>query len=142
LASNEEEQDGRGQQEQKCLRQWLASDGDGGSMVHGDLYIVCSISSFPLLVHLHLAKKISQLNVLMDNDGNARLADFGLSDVLSSINMATPDIAEHARYQAPEIFLAEEGNETLYTVRTDIFSFSMVGVAVRVFQACLSSSGF
>jgi serine/threonine protein kinase len=69
-------------------------------------------------------------NVLVDNEGNARLADFGLSDVLNRIEIATTDVAEYARYQAPEIFLAEDGNETLYTTHTDVFSFSMVALAV------------
>jgi hypothetical protein len=66
----------------------------------------------------------------VDNEGNARLADIGLSDVLNRVEIPSTDIAEHARYQAPEIFLAEDGTETLYTTKTDTFSFSMVGVAV------------
>ena len=70
-----------------------------------------------------------QRNVLVDDSGRARVADFGLSTVIRNVDSIPTASRQHGhtvRWSAPEI-LNDEGNSK----ETDIFSFAMVMIEVR-----------
>ena len=95
-------------------------------MVHGDVKGVCSRSN----THLAIVLTPGQPNVLVDDSGCPRIADFGLAMVTQnqdSIRSAQGEHAHTARWTAPEI-LSEQGT---YSKETDVFSFAMVMVEVR-----------
>ena len=72
-----------------------------------------------------------QPNILMDNTGRARIAEFGLATVtqnLDSIRTASDEHGHTARWTAPEI-LNEEGT---HSKEADVFSFAMVMIEVRL----------
>jgi len=62
---------------------------------------------------------------LVDDDDNARLVDFALVPVLSTTTFTTTNVVGPARWQAPEVFLTEEEDHLPFTLKTDVFSFSM-----------------
>jgi serine/threonine protein kinase len=71
-----------------------------------------------------------QSNILLDADGHARIADFGLSTVTADADsvQGTSDNQGHtARWTAPEI-LDDQGT---YSKEADVFSFAMVAIEVR-----------
>jgi len=71
----------------------------------------------------------SQLNILVDGSGNARIADFGLAKVTQNLDSIRSAPAQHGhtvRWTAPELL-----NEGTYSKETDIFSFAMVMIEVR-----------
>ena len=71
-----------------------------------------------------------QQNVLVDDTGCARIADFGLATVtqnLDSIQSASRQHSHTPRWTVPEI-LKEEG---VCSKESDIFSFTMVMIEVR-----------
>jgi len=70
-----------------------------------------------------------QPNVLVDDTGRARIADFGLATVTQSLHSERSVEHQHghtARWAAPEILVAES-----YSKEADIFSFAMVMIEVR-----------
>jgi serine/threonine protein kinase len=77
-----------------------------------------------------------QKNVLIDNDGNARIMDFGqavvgdlvVNDVVP-LHGATCDIPGGIRWIAPEI-LAYNSFESRKTAASDVFSFGRICLAV------------
>jgi len=71
---------------------------------------------------------IRACNVLVDDENNARLVDFGLVPVLSTTTFTTTNVVGPARWQAPEVFLTEEEDRLPFTLKTDVFSFSMFTV--------------
>ena len=73
----------------------------------------------------------------MDDEENARLVDFALVPVLSSTTFTTTNVVGPARWQAPEVFLTEEEDDLPFTLKTDVFSFSMFSVEVRFVCAFL-----
>jgi serine/threonine protein kinase len=71
-----------------------------------------------------------QPNILVDNSGGARIADFGLTTVtqnLDSMRSASQQHGHTPRWTAPEI-LKEQGT---YSKEADIFSFAMVMIEVH-----------
>ena len=73
---------------------------------------------------------LSQLNILVDAPGRARITDFGLATVtkhLDSIRTTSDDQGHSVRWTAPEI-LNEQGT---YSKKADVFSFAMVTIEVR-----------
>jgi serine/threonine protein kinase len=78
-------------------------------VVHGDIKAV-------RLVTIHIVGitvNIVQINVLVDGDRNARLADFGLVSALSNASIATSHFTSGgargtARWMAPELFTDSE----------------------------------
>jgi len=71
---------------------------------------------------------IRACNVLVDDENNACLVDFGLVPVLSTTTFTTTNVVGPARWQAPEVFLTEEEDRLPFTLKTDVFSFSMFTV--------------
>jgi len=73
---------------------------------------------------------IRACNVLVDDEENARLVDFALVPVLSTTTFTTTNVVGPARWQAPEVFLTEDEDRLPFTLKTDVFSFSMFAVEV------------
>ncbi|KDQ21319.1 hypothetical protein BOTBODRAFT_618159, partial [Botryobasidium botryosum FD-172 SS1] len=69
-------------------------------------------------------------NILISPSGNARIADFGLSEIKTDTyetNYSTPFItAGHPRWQAPEIVRAENKEQARRNTTTDVFAFGRV----------------
>lgn len=83
---------------------------------------------------LHLLARFSvvltriQLNVLVDDSGCARIADFGLAKITKNPD-SVPSLDNHGNtflWTAPEVL-----KEGTYSKKGDIFSFAMVMVEVR-----------
>ena len=93
-------------------------------MIHGDLKGVSGYNKSRLTIAL----TSGQSNILMDNSGSARLADFGLAMVtlnLDSVRSATSQRGFTPRWAAPEIL-----DEGTYSKGADVFSFAMVMIEV------------
>lgn len=94
-------------------------------IVHGDLKAVCPFTrdkSTSLTVSSHVKD-----NVLISDDGTPLLADFGISHVLMSENIAvlrssSGDTSGTLRWMAYEQLAAEF---PIYTMPTDIWAFGM-----------------
>ncbi|KDQ13922.1 hypothetical protein BOTBODRAFT_110755 [Botryobasidium botryosum FD-172 SS1] len=73
-------------------------------------------------------------NILVSETGDARIADFGLSELSVYIadyyrlheRETCPPTNGHPRWQAAEIIVAETGDEARRTVATDVFAFGRV----------------
>ena len=95
------------------------------NVIHGDLMGVrnCSKSRFTTVLTL------SQPNILMDDSGHARIADFGLATVtknLESIQSPTFQQGYTPRWTAPEVLSTGTPSK-----EADIFSFAMIMIEVR-----------
>ena len=94
------------------------------NVIHGDLKGVRG-SSFRFTAILTL----SQPNILVDDFGHARIADFGFATVtqnLDSVRSASGHHGHTVRWAAPEVL-----SEGTYSKEADIFSFAMVMIEVR-----------
>lgn len=103
------------------------------AIVHGDLKPVRSIWFRKLL----LRSDSSQGNILIDDEGNPRLCDFGLARIiLQKGNSGLNTTSEHLgtpRYLAPELIpdYKEEEEEYKYpTTTSDIFAIGCTGLQV------------
>jgi len=95
------------------------------NVIHGDLKGVrSSISRFATIL------MASQLNILVDNTGRVRLADFGLTTVTQNPN-SMQNISRvggfTSGWAAPEILKEEEA----CSKKADVFSLAMVMIEVR-----------
>lgn len=87
-----------------------------------------------------------QENILFDNAGIPRIADFGISSMTfdpTSNNASTPWRGFSIRWAAPEILEAPQGGEARRpTTMSDVYAFGMVVVEVRCHgysRSCLRS---
>jgi len=92
-------------------------------VIHGDLKGV-SGSKHPFTAVLTLDQK----NVLVDDSGHARIADFGLATVARNMDSmrTASQCGGFSRWTAPEVL-----NGELPSKEMDIFSFAMVMIEVR-----------
>jgi serine/threonine protein kinase len=84
-----------------------------------------------------------QSNVLINNDGDACLIDFGLSRILDARGFTTKTATSTYRYAAPELYWVEEAVEQMpveergelgfprFTRESDVWAFSMLVIEVR-----------
>ena len=94
------------------------------NVIHGDLKGVRGSTSYFTTVLTSW-----QLNILVDDSGCARIADFGLAKVtqnLDSMRSTSPQNGHSARWTAPEVL-----KEGTCSKEADIFSFAMVMIEVR-----------
>jgi serine/threonine protein kinase len=126
-------------------------------VVHGD------IKAVGRLVTVHTVSVVlitAQMNVLVDRDRNARLADFGLVSTLSNATIATAHFTSGGargtgRWMAPELFKDAESPRsdlsdiyalaitvwevnTYYSVRPETFACSTVRPDLHIAGAFLS----
>lgn len=85
-------------------------------------------------------------NILVDDDGSARLCDFGLSSIAAEFqgtSYITSTIGGNARWAAPELFLvADDGSVARVNERTDAYSYGSVTLEVRIFFMAGNSSTY
>jgi len=70
-----------------------------------------------------------QQNILVDNTGRVRIADFGLSTVARNLDSIPSTSCQHGftpQWTAPEVLNGEK-----YSKEADVFSFAMVTIEVR-----------
>ena len=69
-----------------------------------------------------------QQNILIDDSGNARIADFGFAVITRNLDSVQSAPSQHStpRWTAPEVL-----HEGPYSKEADIFSFAMVMIEVR-----------
>jgi serine/threonine protein kinase len=71
-------------------------------------------------------------NILVDDEGNALLADFGRAKVIGEAGYSTALLAGSAPYMAPELFPSAEPPESevnvdeLFSKQSDVYAFAMV----------------
>ena len=65
-------------------------------------------------------------NILIDDDGNARLADFGLSRVLEKTGLTTKSIAGSCRWMPYELMYSDDPEQDgTFTTASDVWSLGM-----------------
>ena len=78
---------------------------------------------------------LSGNNVLIDDEGNAQITDFGRASVLDTEEFMTSLIAGSVDFIAPELFshgeTQEEADNSNFSSSSDIYAFSML-----IFQVC------
>jgi serine/threonine protein kinase len=82
-----------------------------------------------------------QTNILVNDEGEASITDFGLSRVLDTPGFTTA-ASGTLRYMPPELAkIYEEESMTQVTEATDVWEFSMTALEVRIcFSISLSLS--
>ena len=94
------------------------------NVIHGDLRGVRSPNS-----RVSTILTPGQKNILVDDSGRARIADFGVATVIQNLNCMGTDLLQRndpLRWTAPEVL-----NGGDYSKQADTFSFAMVMIEVR-----------
>ena len=82
--------------------------------------------------------RINSQIVLVDDDGRACIADFGLSTLLTQLSGSTFATTRQgkgtARWMAPELLDLEDESQAVPTTQTDVYSFG--SVMLQVCNAC------
>ena len=94
-------------------------------MIHGDLKGVCGRPKSRFTIVLTRV----QPNILIDDSGNARIADFGFTTVTLNLDSVRSAQGQHGftpRWTAPEVL-----KEGPHSKEADTFSFAMVMIEVR-----------
>ena len=77
---------------------------------------------------------ISKANILIDDSGNVRIADFQLVFIIDRSEFTTDKIAGAARWTAPELMdpRGSQGDlsQPMYTKMTDMFALAMTMIEV------------
>lgn len=108
-------------------------------VVHGDLKGVCELHAYhtPFITSL---TEHAQPNILIDDNNNAVLCDFGLASITAdaeSAHASTVNSAGSIRWMAPERLSIFDGssepspNAFRVTKESDMYSLSMVVIEVR-----------
>jgi serine/threonine protein kinase len=104
----------------------------GRDIVHGDLKPVWHQFSSYFVVP-ELTRLSWQKNILIDNAGNAVLADFGQSRILGVSGFTTMTVAGTHRYMAPELLIPENPDASpMSTKASDVWAAGMTGLEVRL----------
>lgn len=98
-------------------------------VVHGDLKPV----RFPsYLANLTITQQFKQANLLIDDEGHARLCDFGLARLIASFGSTglttTSEFSGTVRYLSYELCTSED----LPTMASDVHALGCVGLEVRI----------
>jgi serine/threonine protein kinase len=99
-------------------------------IVHGDIRCVSTPKVMQITAHAEVIKS----NILIDQEGHAKLTDFGLSVVLAEEEVTATTSSGPYRWNAPELFV---GEDVFRTCESDIYAFGCTCLEVRV---VLSSS--
>lgn len=78
--------------------------------------------------------KLPQDNILVGNDGCARLTDFGRSKVIGEDGYSTAIVAGLAAYMAPELHWQTEDDvipDKFFSTASDVYAFGMLCFEVR-----------
>lgn len=75
-------------------------------------------------------RRSNQSNVLIDDEGNACLCDFGLSRILQSTGFTTKSIAGTCRWMAIELTIPDDDVVVELTEATDVWAFGMTALEV------------
>jgi len=121
--------------ERQNLQLWDVVEGlyylHSRDMIHGDLKGV----SYSILHSWFFRSQIlismnSKLNILIDKDGHARLADFGLASIIrgeySHFSPQVSSMENTTTWAAPEILGGSSASK-----EGDVFTFAMVAIEVR-----------
>ena len=99
-------------------------------IAHGDLKVVCICSPLVRIAYLH---NISQDNILISDEGQAQITDFGVACILD-VRGYTTLIERNVRYVAPELMPinpTQDGKDPRPTLKSDIYS-----LAILLLQVC------
>jgi serine/threonine protein kinase len=101
------------------------------------LYTETSRECVTVLTFASRCNDTQQSNILVDESGHARIADFGLAAMTRGVNSelsTSGDEGHGARWTAPEV-LTDQG---VYSKEADVFSFAMVMIQVcrKLSAAC------
>ncbi|KDQ51607.1 hypothetical protein JAAARDRAFT_41077 [Jaapia argillacea MUCL 33604] len=109
----------------------------GDKSISGDVVLQLLIDVADGLVYLHSESvchgDLCGKNILVDDDGHARLCDFGLSSLFADPRSALYDsnsarLGGTIRWMAPEILSPALGTGMKVTKLTDIYSFGCLGL--------------
>lgn len=99
----------------------------GLAIIHGDIKgVSISVKAYISTLALH----ILQCNILINDDGEASLADFGLSRILQASGFTTKTASGTWRFMPPELLV---GQIQQVTPAADVWSFAMTVIEVCIF---------
>jgi len=105
------------------------------SVIHGDLKPVCS-QIYPFLPSIQA--EMVQENILIDDEGHARLSDFGLVRLFSDQEDNDGDMNTTSPHTGTTRYLAYElvaGDDVLLpTTASDVYALACVGLVVRQYR--------
>ena len=102
-------------------------------MVHGDVKGVSNRLETLGHIILILLCLFLKTNIMIDEEGNARLTDFGISRMLDARGTTTKTIGGTVRWMARELVLPDDDDDTAavpVTYESDVWSFGMTVLEV------------
>jgi serine/threonine protein kinase len=100
-------------------------------VIHGDLRGVCTLSTLGCAIYADFSFLGAESNILISDDHEACIADFGLSKYLDQSPTSTVNRG-NIRWLAPELLDQEfpRGDLTPYNEATDIYSLAMTTIEI------------